>query len=74
MLKAQNYECVGCKIGIVAMKEQIKDNQKLAVPDHNHDTGRVRFLLCNNCNAGMGFLGDSPVVLGNLKTALEQIK
>jgi hypothetical protein len=31
---------------------------RLAI-DHNHDTGKVRGLLCNNCNAGMGILGDS---------------
>lgn len=31
--------------------------------DHNHKTGKIRSLLCNNCNRGIGHLKESPVIL-----------
>lgn len=36
--------------------------QKLAV-DHCHETGKVRGLLCSDCNRGIGFLKHSPDLL-----------
>lgn len=35
---------------------------RLAV-DHNHDTKRVRGLLCRPCNSAIGLLKDSPEIL-----------
>jgi len=49
MLRSQDGKC-----GICA-----KDlNESLHV-DHCHVTGKVRGLLCNNCNVGIGLLGDT---------------
>jgi len=39
--------------------------------DHNHKSGKVRGLLCNSCNSGIGLLKDSPEIL---LSALEYLK
>jgi len=38
--------------------------------DHNHDSGEVRELLCNNCNSGIGYLKEN---IDFLKNAIKYI-
>ena len=40
--------------------------------DHNHETGRVRALLCNNCNCSLGFAEDSVERLISLAEYLKR--
>jgi len=54
MLKAQNGCCAICGT------DKPTGKWKVFAVDHNHETGEVRELLCNECNRGIGLLKDSP--------------
>lgn len=54
MLQKQDGKCVICKT--------IKD---ILHVDHDHVTGKVRGLLCGECNLGIGKLKDSALVVLN---------
>ena len=46
-----------------------KDKRKLAV-DHCHKTGKIRGLLCSNCNQGLGMFKDNLDFLGRARNYL----
>jgi hypothetical protein len=60
MSAAQGHVCAVC--GKPESRTRNGETQHLAV-DHCHDTGRVRGLLCNNCNRALGLLKDDADVL-----------
>ena len=40
--------------------------------DHNHATGKVRGLLCNHCNIGLGHFKESPDMLQSALDYLQE--
>jgi hypothetical protein len=47
-----------------------EENKGYLVVDHDHETGKVRGVLCTMCNTGLGKLGDS---VEGLTRALEYL-
>lgn len=39
--------------------------------DHCHKTNKVRFILCNHCNRGLGAFRDDPAIMRRAATLLE---
>jgi hypothetical protein len=64
MLCRQNNRCAICR------KREV--NKRLSV-DHCHKTGRVRGLLCNNCNFTLGRFGDNSNLLRKAASYLDNI-
>jgi len=55
MLAAQNGKCEICR-------EECSVRNRLAV-DHCHRTGKIRALLCHNCNVTLGLVKEDPFIL-----------
>jgi len=62
--KDQNRLCAICFV----------DEGKTLCIDHNHATNKVRGLLCNKCNKGIGLLGDSVELIRSALNYLEKSK
>ena len=68
MKKAQDNACAICKTPFTKTHSFTKTYPCI---DHDHETKKVRGLLCSNCNAGIGYLGDDPA---RLLSAAEYLK
>ena len=64
ILKKQGFKCPVCYRNIT----------KNPSVDHDHITGKIRGLICNNCNLAMGNAEDSPVRLRAMADYLERNK
>jgi len=64
MLAIQNGVCAICN-------QSCTTGRRLCV-DHDHKTGKVRGLLCNDCNSGIGKLKDSSEILKNAANYLDK--
>ena len=65
MLENQGFCCAGC-----GLHQNILE-KKLNV-DHDHVTGKVRGLLCGNCNRALGLVKDNMETLVRLQEYLEK--
>ena len=63
----QNYACSICNI-------HRDDYSKDFAVDHCHKTGKVRALLCNNCNSGLGFFKENLRIIQKAIVYLKKYK
>lgn len=60
MLRSQNSSCAICGKHETASR---KGTLMQLCVDHDHDTGKIRELLCMRCNRALGLLRDDPAIL-----------
>lgn len=67
MLAVQDGCCAICK-------RSAEDSYKGLHVDHDHESGRVRGLLCHKCNMALGLLGDSVSALADAIAYLDHAR
>ena len=67
ILAIQEYACEICQ-------QPIGQESKRPYVDHDHETGKLRGLLCQNCNSVLGLAHDSPEVLRRAADYIERYK
>lgn len=70
LIISQNYVCAICKQPETSTDGATGETKILSV-DHCHSSNKVRGLLCNNCNQGLGKFKDSVEIL---QSAIECLK
>jgi len=69
MIVEQNNQCAICN----ATEPGGRHNSGYFVVDHCHTTGKVRKLLCNNCNTALGLVGDNTQILQSMIEYLKKL-
>lgn len=62
MIVAQGNKCAGCGY--------VFSDQNSAHVDHDHNTGKIRGILCRSCNTVLGYVDDDIEVLKSLRNYL----
>ena len=68
MVEEQGNKCAACD---TPWEELVNHVWERWCVDHNHNTGEVRGLLCNGCNAAAGHAQDDPKILRGIANYLE---
>ena len=69
MIAEQNNQCAICN----ATEPGGRHNSGYFVVDHCHTTGKVRKLLCHNCNTALGLVGDNTHILQSMIEYLQKL-
>jgi len=73
MLNRQDHKCAICRVSATAAPKVGTYRSWIGlVVDHNHRTGRVRGLLCQHCNLGIGKLQDDLAIVQRAAQYLSQ--
>ena len=73
MLLKQNNLCASCEEPETCVDPRTKVARRLSV-DHNHETKKVRGLLCHDCNRAEGILRGNPDKARKLADYMERTK
>lgn len=65
LLNSQKNKCAICKNPF-----DESERAKMALVDHDHSTGRIRGLLCRDCNVALGTFKDN---IGYLSRAIQYL-
>ena len=61
ILEQQDHRCAICRTADLEVRNGQGERYALHI-DHDHETGRIRGLLCFRCNNGIGLLPHSEVL------------
>lgn len=70
LVEKQNGVCIICSQPSIRVD---RDGISRLVVDHCHTTGKVRGLLCHNCNVALGLFKDDPDLLQKAKEYLQNV-